>query len=386
MAAKKKAAAKKAAAKKAAAPGKAAGPKVACPSAASAATEAAAAPDLATIDIPLHLQDKEGFCGAACMMMLLEDAFPECLQKISQSALMRRVKQYRDAWQVRENAERDKARKEGREPKISPAEALYAWHASPRELTAVMNECHANPEAGHTCKLGTEVIEKIDDSLKKKPWKAVGCQAWKATRIKGGAAEPIPPGPKAPYARDSILASIGEAKGKGPGCIALIWHRSLGTSHPHWVVIERYDNAKNSFLILDPSPAGRSHQSLRYDSFPHYAVKRGCLPYHCGCLVWRDANNEPQAASKHWIHEDRLEELLDEAAARCGGLRYIVVRNMNVGGDSIAAYENARGWEESMDKPTLAESLRKQELSDKLAIIYKELSPLLGGRAKAAGK
>lgn len=286
------------------------------------------------IGIPHHLQDKQGFCGAACIMMLMEDAFQESLRQESQSSIMKRIKAKRD-----ELAKTDQLA----HPSVAgpPAECHYAWHASPRELAAVLNDLFTRQLFPDDVAMSVPSTEY---------WKTVPGRNWTDVR--------------------AVLGEKLKDEGEACGGIALVWDASLGVRHPHWVVIERYDSKKRAWLIADPSAAGRPDTPSRYESVEHYTVKSSVEgPFHCHCVLWRDSRDLIHAASKNWIPEGKLEDLLDEAAARSGGLRHLIVRNFTPDPQEseiqlLLAKALADGGE--APEPSLQDQLRKSELDFKI--------------------
>lgn len=287
------------------------------------------------IGIPHHLQDKQGFCGAACIMMLLEDAFQESLRQESQSSIMKRIKTKRD--ELAKMDQLSDASGAG-----IPAERHYAWHSSPRELAAVLNDLFAQHLL--PADSGTSVPSQ-------EYWETVPGRNWTGIR--------------------DVLREKLKDEGDACGCIALVWDPSLGVRHPHWVVIERYDSKKRAWLIADPSAAGRPDKPSRYETVEHYTVKSSEEgPFHCHCLLWRDSRDVIHAASKTWIPEGKLEDLLDEAAARSGGLRHLIVRTFIPNPQAsetqlLLAKAMADGGE--APEASLEEQLRKSELATKIA-------------------
>ena len=290
------------------------------PSAATAATAATAADQepgkKPILGIPLHLQDKWGYCGAACMMMLLEDAFPDQPLK-SQSSLMRAINDWRHRQQKKEHATRK------RSPELLPAETRYAWHASPREIEEILNR----------------EFKAVTRSL---------MPAWEL-----------------PVCRTSgeAIAAATESLKHGAGFIALIWDATLNTKNPHWVVIERLDEEKDSYLVLDPAVTGLPDRVQRYESLTHATKNQGGetdAPLHyCACNVWRDDRQELRAAEKIWIPREKLEELLDEGAARAGGLRYLVVRAAE------APRKGSQGMQRETAEQPFREKVRAKDIRDK---------------------
>jgi len=221
------------------------------------------------------------------MMMMLEDAFPGRPLK-SQSELMRDIKKWRD-----EKLKEEKPLREQNpyHPELD-AESHYAWHASPREIAAVLN-----------AEFATQM--KDEKGTEAKRWDLV----------------------KEPFTRDAIREAR-QALKDGCAVMALIWHPALQTKYAHWVIIERHDD-RSGYRVLDPAVTGFAERIQRYESFQHgTGVWRSTKPLHfCPCLVWRDEHQRLRAAEKIWIHDQKLEELLDEGAARAGGLRYLIVRS-----------------------------------------------------------
>jgi hypothetical protein len=269
---------------------------------------------------PLHLQDKWGYCGAACMMMLIEDAFPAKPLK-SQGELMRAVKKVRDerpsAWS-------------------KESESHYGWHASPRELEAVLNE---------------EFI-RLAGRPAKKYWSLERC-----------------------YTSKEALEKFSISKG---AAIALVWHPALMTPHPHWVVIEREDNQKG-FRVLDPAVTGLPERIKRFETFEHgtkrfsgkeeeegeevegvetgQGLKSPDL-HICPCRIWRgDDGHELHTAEKIWVHREKLLEMLDDGATRAGGPRCVIVRVIKPDTDASERAEKKAADRYEFDKP-LSELVR----------------------------
>jgi hypothetical protein len=239
--------------------------------------------------VPLHLQDKWGFCGAACIMMLLEDAFPGRRLK-SQSELMRDIKKWRD----KKLKEEKPLREQNPYHSALDAESHYAWHASPREIEAVLN---------------------AEFAMQMKDPPGVVVKRWELLK------EPT---------SDAAKIKARQAVNDGCAVMALIWHAALETKYAHWVVIERHED-HTGYRVLDPAVTGFHERIRRFESFQHGTrVWRGSTPLHfCPCRVWRDEHQRLRAAEKIWIHDEKLEELLDEGAARAGGLRYLILRTGN---------------------------------------------------------
>ncbi len=226
----------------------------------------AAPASLEDLGIPHHMQDKRGFCGAACMMMLLGFQGKET----SQGELMRRIK-----------LQRDKNRnKIGAGEK--PASDRVAWHASPGEIASVLSS----------------LMEKEN------PW----CTDSNKDS-------------------QTIMAGIDAALTSGFGAIALVWSATLDTRLPHWVVVsgrtpEVTSKAGTGYWILDPTAAGRADGALRYESLKHKLIRGADL---CLCQCWKDSHGSEQTAQRIWVSNDKFEEMLDDGAVKGNGLRYAIV-------------------------------------------------------------
>jgi len=268
------------------------------PAIAPAESESAEPPD--RWRLPHHLQDKQGYCGAACIMMLLDydgikprspnpGKWPlngrngDCCkgwELESQSNLMREIKRIREEFQ----------KQDGESTKHPPAETHYAWHASPREIEKLLNKRFSED-------------------------KQYGDGMWKlnpASQTESGGSSGDLKG---------AMDFINESLVHGPGVIALIWWPTLKTRHPHWVLIEKAES--NGYWILDPAATGRPSRTLRYESISHQTREGGDF---CPCLTWRDGQGRHGTADRIWVPTDKMEELLDEGAARAGGLRYVITR------------------------------------------------------------
>lgn len=226
------------------------------------------------LGIPHHMQDKKGFCGAACMMMLL--GF-RGIRK-SQSELMRLIKEKRE-------------QKGFKEEKPKRESDRVAWHASPEEIAAVLNE----------------VIAKAPNASSQFPW---------------GAAKDLD--------ATMIMTSIDVSLAGGEGAIALVWSANLDTKLPHWVVVcgstpgVKSDDV-TGYWILDPTAADRSGGTSRYESIGHELISESSEIKICPCQCWKDTSGREQTAQRIWVPKERLEELLDEGAVKGIGLRYAIV-------------------------------------------------------------
>jgi hypothetical protein len=271
---------------------------------------------------PLHLQDKSGFCAAACMQMLLEDAFPG--QPLpSQGELMRKVKKCRD---------------EKKGPAPGEAESRYGWHASPREIQAVLN---------------AEFTSRTEAPPRTEWWQLIRASTSK-----------------------EALEAVHRAIAGGGAVMALIWHPGLRNKLPHWVVLEESPDY-GGCRVLDPAVGGLPDRIQRFECF-HHGTKvwtGGKEPLHfCPCRVWRDAQGQLHASDKIWIHCEKLEELLDEGAALAGGLRYIIARAKPASAiESLHAYETARRPRE-LEK-SFADLVREMDLQTSAEIYSPVKSP-----------
>jgi hypothetical protein len=219
------------------------------------------------LGIPHHMQDKHGFCGAACMMMVLGYQGTEQ----SQSELMRLIKGKREDYDWKKG-------KNGR------ASDRVAWHASPDEIAAVM----------------TDLAPSF-------PWVA---------KNSGNS--------------DDVLKCIDQAvDGEGGYCplgvIALVWSANLDTQLPHWVVVSGKTSGENGvegYWILDPTACNRPDGVSRYESWMHPTIREKEL---CPCQSWKDSNGRERTAERIWVAKDKMAELLDDGAVKGNGLRYAVI-------------------------------------------------------------
>ena len=219
------------------------------------------------LGIPHHMQDKHGFCGAACMMMLLGY---QGIQQ-SQSELMRLIKLKRE----------DNDWKKGKKGRASDR---VAWHASPDEIAAVMTDL------APFCPWVAKNSGDSDDILK-----------WIDLAIDGkGGLCPL-------------------------GIIALVWSANLDTQLPHWIVVSGKTSGESDvegYWILDPTASNRPDGVSRYESWMHPTIREKEL---CPCQSWKDSNGRERTAERIWVATDKMAELLDDGAVKGNGLRYAVI-------------------------------------------------------------
>jgi|GEM_PF-6786046 len=168
------------------------------------------------LPIPHHMQDKQGFCGAACIMMLLGDKGTGK----SQSQLMRNIKDARAVeW----------------EKKPDPPSARVAWHASPEELAFVLEDEAGDRswEAQYDVKPAT-LMKNIDDSL---------------ARQHGAIALVWSP---------NLGTSL-------PHWVVISGRTTRS-------------NSTTGYWVLDPTAATRHDLELRYESFRHIPAEKGACP------------------------------------------------------------------------------------------------------------
>jgi hypothetical protein len=257
-------------------------------------------------------------------MMLLDDAFPNG-DLTSQSELMRAVKDRREQFFKQDQDQRLAKRNDPLKKLDIPAEAHYAWHASPREIEAVLN---------------AEFTKRL--ALDATPWKLAACATSK-----------------------QAVEVIEKSLELGAGFMALIWDATLHTKHPHWVVVERHDDP--FYRVLDPAVTGLPERVQRYETIPHKTRNWPNGPHplrFCSCLVWRDERGDLRAAEKIWIHKAKLEELMDEGAARAGGLRYLIVRALaaDQARSRVARTQAITG---PRGDPSFAERVREMDLRNR---------------------
>jgi hypothetical protein len=213
---------------------------------------------------------------------------------MSQSEIMRMIKEKRDS-------------KKPSAGKNEPASARMAWHASPEEIGAV-----------------------LEDILPETDWRVVARED--AT---------------------DVMAAIDASIANSIGVIVLVWAPNLGTTLPHWVVITGKStdisaNEKSGYYILDPTAPGRPNAAVRYEAVEHTLFEKPTDPggdpgvpvtspgapqdddsrrkrKYCVCQIWKDYNGRERTAERTWVPANRLEEMLDEGAVRGVGLRYAIV-------------------------------------------------------------
>jgi hypothetical protein len=230
------------------------------------------------LGIEHHMQDKEGFCGAACIMMLLANS-SDSNYLISQSEIMRLIRKERVA------------------SKNEYPSSRMAWHASPEEITAVLSQLSPHEE-----------------------WTTV--QEPDVARVMARIGASL----------DAGLGAIALVWASKLGTSLPHWVVVTGKT------IDRDAGGRVGYVILDPTAPGRPDTALRYEAIRHTRIAKveaenGGKPEKthgngsdtCICQIWKDGNGREQTALRIWVPADRLEEMLDEGAVRGVGLRYAIV-------------------------------------------------------------